>query len=403
MMVVSLNYYKKCLLMLLYIFALSGCLSKPEPPSGDFNGKVIDSYTKEPVPEVAVTLNGNRVVTDIQGRFAIDLLPPGEYDISMSRDWYYPKTEHLRHVGRTDLWTFELTSEPINGKILYSGDRDKNWEIYELNLMDRSVARLTYLSNSSETNPVKLPDRVMFQTDCNGYDEIFNYDFINNPIKFTCGSLRKMEHPSVDSFGSKIVFKTGDFSPGQICFNVMNNAQFIKISSGYNPVINPEGTKIAIVNGTYEKLLIYDVSGMSITKEFNFYSAPQKLRINNPCWRPGSNLIALEAYQDSGGPRSIYIINVDSDTASLQPITFSQRYNEQHHHPCWSSRGGLLFFSGNIVYSSREDIYCVKYDNSDGIFETVKNNASWLMVSSGSGDKKYPSWGGESTAENIPK
>ncbi len=390
---------------------ISGCLGKPKPKKGDFNGKVIDYYTKEPVPGVAVIINGNHEITDNSGKFSIRVLKPGEYNISMARDWYYPTTQSFKHVGRTDLWTFEIKSEPLNGKILYSGDRDKNWEIYELNLMDRHAIRLTYLSNSSETNPVKKDtNTIIFQSDSKGNNDLYSCDFgtIHTlPSSITCCNFNyNDEHPSVDYFGTKLVFKSGVINNGgeqkvirlynfKESVDIMEGTQYI---TGFNPVINSDGTKIALVSGDYKKLLIYDVednaSGISITfsKKFDFFTN-QQFKINNPCWHPEFNLIALEAYQDSEGVRLIYLVNADSDTTpTLQPITYNKRFNEQHHHPCWSSKGGLLFFSGNIVYSSREDIYCIKYDNSDGIFETVKNNTSWLMVSSGSGDKKYPSW-----------
>ncbi|MGE5606508.1 MAG: hypothetical protein ACM3YE_12565, partial [Bacteroidota bacterium] len=60
----------------------------------------------------------------------------------------------------------------------------------------------------------------------------------------------------------------------------------------------------------------------------------------------------------------------------------------QHKHPIWG-KNDMIYFSGNIVYSSRSDIYAVKFfDNT-----TLESNP-WIMVSKGSGSKLYPCWAG---------
>ena len=59
-------------------------------------------------------------------------------------------------------------------------------------------------------------------------------------------------------------------------------------------------------------------------------------------------------------------------------------------HPCWSGDGGQIYFSANILYSSRMDIYCISVEEKS---LELKEKNPWLMVSHGSGNKDYPSWG----------
>jgi Tol biopolymer transport system component len=405
MFTINSHLYKIFIIICLILLIFSGCLSRPQPQTGDFNGKVIDSLTKEPVPGVVITIGGQKTTTDLNGKFSIAVLPSGDYQLTMGRDWYYPLTQTEHHIGKQDSLEFSLIPLPLEGKILYSGDGTGHSDIYELDLKNNRCVTKLSTTAWTETNPVKLPDnRIIFQSNRNGRnDDLFIADFDNvnsaTPISF-CSTDCDDENPSVtiNSSEIKLVFKSGEKdSKGstngfiRLC-NLTKNQSIIitednKQITGYNPVINPDGTKIVLVSGDYEKLLLFDVSGMSVTKskEFDVYSA-KTLKINNPCWSPKGDYIAFDAYQNSKGSRSIYRISSDAESASeLRQITFAQG-SQLHEHPCWSSDGSMIFFSGNIIYSSRFDIYGIKV--SDG----MQGKMSWVMVSSGSGSKDYPSW-----------
>lgn len=395
MFIINSHLSKIFLLVWLLLLICSGCLPKPQPQTGDFCGKVIDSLTKEPVPGVAITIGGQARQTGLDGRFSIALLPPGNYQLTMERDWYYPLTKTEHHIGKQDSQEFSLIPLPMEGKILYSGDGTGNWEIYELNLADRAVSRL---SNTAfvEINPVKLKDnQLIFQSNRGvNRDDLFisDYDQINNIAnQIACCSFHyDDEHPSVDEQGEKLVFKSvyQETDKRQICFYNLTSSKLVGIMegtvpvTGYNPVINPAGDKIAFVSGDYKRLLIYGISGSSITKlqDFDLFTQ-HNLKLNNPCWSPDGTTIAIDA---GATDRLKYIYTINPGTGDLKQITNSYSVNDNQEHPCWSNDGKLIFFVGTIIYSSREDIYCVK----------VNDSSSWIMVSGGSGGKKYPSWSG---------
>jgi Tol biopolymer transport system component len=392
------NIQKKLLFLSLTLLILSGCLKRPQPQAGDFSGKVVDAYTQEAVPGVTLDIGGQNTTTDLDGKFSIAVLPPGDYQLILAREWYNSRTFDVHHIGKQKSLEFPLIPLPLEGKILYSGNRTKNWEIYELDLSNnRSV---TQRSNTTyaEINPIKIANnQIIFQSDRSGNGDLFlcDIDAINIIDKAIpcCSPVYKDEYPSVDQTGTKLVFKSGESDKNGkeekvICLYNLQSKELVVIKdgaqniTGYNPAINQAGTKIALVSGNYEKLLLFDVNGMMVTKskEFDFY-ASNKLKINNPCWCPTEDDIAFEAYQDSDGPRAIYRISIGSPTASsLKQVSFNQGSgSEQHKNPCWSKKG-MIFFS------LRSDIYGVK------VIDGSVNNKPLIMVSPGSGDKEYISW-----------
>jgi Tol biopolymer transport system component len=378
-------------------FIFSGCLPKPKPRTGDFSGKVIDFLTQEPVPGVTMKIGGVQMTTDEHGKFSIASLSPGDYQLVLERDWYHQSIQEVHHVEKQDALVFSIFPVPISGKILFCNNQERNWDIWELNLADRSTIRLSNLP-SNEINPVPLPNRnLIFQSDRGGQKHdlyLSSYDnIINVQTPLACCTIKEDdEHPSVDKTGTKMVFKS--LAKSRIVYNDdITNGQGVDVGvTGYNPVINLKGDRIAFASGDYEKLLIYDISGSGITKssEYNLNSQ-MGLRLNNPCWSPDGKKLAFDAWT-SGGAKNIYTIDVvdteNTTNGNVKQITYCYRKKDSHEHPCWSSDGQLIFFVGTILYSSRKDIYCIRVD--DGL--NLKENASWVMVTKDSGDKNYPTW-----------
>ena len=394
---VTRKIFQKIVCVILISLLLSGCLSKPKSQTGDFSGKVVDAYTQEPVPGVTMKIGEIQITTDEDGKFSIASLSPGDYQLVLERDWYNQSIRAVHHIERQNSLVFSIEPVPINGKLLYCNNKEHNWEIWELNLADRLTTRLSN-TPSDEINPVKLPNRyLIFQSDRGGQKHdlyLSSYDNINNvqtPLS-CCTVNADDEHPSVDKTGTKMVYKSLEKS--QIVYNDdITNGQCINVGvTGYNPVINFTGDKIAFVSGNYESLLVYNISGCSITKskEYNLYSR-NSLRLNNPCWSPDGKKIAFNAWTSSG-TKNIYTIDIvdtaDTTDGNIKQITYRYRKKDDHEHPCWSSDSKLIFFVGTILYSSRKDIYCIKVD--DGV--ALKEKAPWVMVTKDSGDKNYPTW-----------
>lgn len=369
---------KKVSTILVILFLMAGCLPKPEPRVGDFNAVVIDILTKEPIPGVSVNIGGQPEKTDPKGQFSLAGLTPGDYQILMSREWYESKDFIYKHLGKPEPVIFYLRPASLSGRIYYSYDERNNKEIYELILGNRAVNKFLSLLNSGETHPAwSGSGKFAVESTANNISSIMVYDFgagKDDPILIQDG-----EHPSIDNAGKHIVFK----SNGKIVkYEIDSNKKIESYSqAGWNPVINPDGNKVAYASGNYTKLYIY--TNESDCEVFIPKGDYEGYKLNNPCWSPDGKKIAFEAYENSEGKRGIYYITVNSLDPVMTQITCPSGDKEQHKHPTWGA-DDLIYFTGNIIYSSRSDIYAV----------SLKDGSKWIMVSKGSGNKLYPCWAG---------
>ena len=368
---------KKVWLFLVPLLLLMGCLSRPKPRVGDFNAVVIDTLTREGIPSVAIFVGKDEYTTDLKGQFSLASLEPGDYQIRMSRQWYESKEFTYKHLGKPVPVIFHLRPESLSGRIYYSFDEGRNKEIYGLILEDRAVNQVLSLLESGETNPAwSRSGKFAVESTADNISKVKVYDLAmgdHAPILIQDG-----EHPSIDNEGEYMVFK----SNGKIVkYDIDRNKEIETYDlAGWNPVISPDGTRVAYVSGDFTKLYIYiskTECDVFVPKgEYDGY------KLNNPCWSHDGNKIAFEAYENSEGKRGIYYIDVNSTNPVMTQITFPSGDKEQHKHPTWGE-DDMIYFSGNMVYSSRSDIYGVRLDDSP----------KWIMVSKGPGNKLYPCWG----------
>jgi Tol biopolymer transport system component len=290
----------------------------------------------------------------------------------LERTWYKKAIVKINYVGMTDLVTYRLQSFDLNGKILYSSNVKGNREIYQLDLLSREVTQITDFDSSSQTNPVRFStNKIIFESDLNGMgdNDLFKYDVVTKQIEPICNSLKNDEHPAVDQSGTKLVFQSMRNGKRQIfLYDPLSNSEPQIIASGQNPVIDPGGTKIAYVDGSY-KLWIFYINQPKSTSNPRKINHPDK--INNPCWSPDGTKIALESWKVTDGPKYIYYVEPDQSD-NLQQVTYSYSPKDEHKHPLWSADGTLIYFSGTIIYSSRMDIYCIRLSDSLDYKEATK-------------------------------
>lgn len=363
---------KKVLIIPVVLCLMAGCLPRPQPRTGDFNAIVKDILTEQPIPGVSINIGGQSKETDLKGQFSLADLTPGDYQIRLSRQWYESKDVTYKHLGKPEPVTFYLRPISLPGRIYYSYEEGKDREIYELLLESRTVRKVLASQDSDETNPAwSTSGRFAVESTADKVSKVKVYDLGrgNTPIL-----IRDGEHPSLDKEGKYVVFK----SKGKIVKYDIDSNQEIESydQAGWNPVLSPDGTRVAYVSGDYDKLYIY-----SSKYDFKEFSS-NGFKFNNPCWSPDGSMLAFEAYENSEGKRAIYYIIVDSLDLGMTQITVPLGDKEQHKHPTWGE-DNIIYFSGNIIYSSRSDIYAVGLDQG----------FKWVMVSKGSGDKLYPCWG----------
>lgn len=367
--------FKKVIIILVLLMT-AGCLEKPRPRTGDFNALVLDALTQEPVPGVTVNIGDQSFTTDLKGKFSFIGLKPGQYQARMKRSWYQLKEINYHHLGKPQLVKFYLQPEELDGRILFSLYKSSNRGIYMLDLRSRQIREVRDLAGKNETNPCWISsDKIAFEQNSDG-GEIQIISLISFDEKF----IIKGSHPSFFQARAELLYKSNEniISKCDLNGNVIRTYK----TAGYNPVISSDG-KVVYTSGNRKSLFIeIDGTEYLFTPKGDF----ENYSLGNPCWSPDGAKIAFEAYKDSNGQRAIYYIEEPFNNSTMKQITFPSGEKEQHKHPTWG-KDDLIYFSGNIVYSSRDDIYAVRFSN-----EKLESNP-WIMVSKGPGNKDYPCWG----------
>lgn len=105
-------------LLLLFICFSLVAKAQNTGPSGKLTGTVVDKQTQEPLPSVSVSLEGTGIgtVTDIDGKFSIDNIPPKSYNIRIKSIDY--KEVNLYNIvvttGNAEVLNIELEKNSIN-------------------------------------------------------------------------------------------------------------------------------------------------------------------------------------------------------------------------------------------------------------------------------------------------
>lgn len=392
--------YKKILLLGFLLAGFCGCLGKdhmPKPNSGDFEGKVIDSLTGAGIPGVRVTIGSNEPIeTDRKGEFAFWTLSPGTYPLVLERPWYQRLECTRTHMGKKQNWEISLQPELIKGGLFYHSYRQGfGNDLYYLNLETRQKYAVM-ATTASEEMPVFLPpNQVLFESDAgrsDGRTDIYVIT-LGMPAEtaerfFQQFSLEigNSSHPSVDRQGERMVFRSYTGSGwGIYLFNRKTEGIELITTGGENPVISPDGSRIAYIKNY--QLYTYDLQSRTET----LHQFPGK--VNHPSWHPSSDggywRLAVEAWTETDKRHRLYLLASENPQRFIG-LTSGEPLADSHSHPCWSDDGRLLFFTADIVFSSRQDIYAIHWDGS----LEPPDNPAWIMVTPGSGDKKYANWAG---------
>lgn len=87
-------------------------------PVGSISGTVKDKNTQQPIPSVSVSLEGKEIgtVTDIEGAFTIEGIPPGTYNVLVKSIDYRPVTVFnvVVTTGNSEVLNIEMEQNTIN-------------------------------------------------------------------------------------------------------------------------------------------------------------------------------------------------------------------------------------------------------------------------------------------------
>ncbi len=126
---------------------------------GQIKGVVKDAKTKEPIPGASVQIVGTQMgsITDVNGRYNIRLVPPGEYTVKYTTVGYQTKT-----ITGMTVYS-ELTAESNVSLATEATDLKESIEVYGEQLIDKyEVSSMTKITSKSiKTRPVTSVDDLL--------------------------------------------------------------------------------------------------------------------------------------------------------------------------------------------------------------------------------------------------
>ena len=281
--------------------------------------------------------------------------------------------------------TGSSVTESAAGRILFSSDRDGDYDIYVMNTDGSDVTRLTDNSASSVTVPRWSPDgrRILFDSDRDGDYDIYVMNADGSGITRLTDNSNWDRDPSWSPDGRRITFMSDRDGDRDIFVMNADGSGVIRLThssaSDSNPSWSPDGQRIAFNSdrdGDHD-IYVMDADGSGITRLTNS-SADDA----DPIWSPDGRRIAFNS--DRAGDWDIFVMNADGD--GVTRLTDSSADDTD---PIWSPDGRRIAFESDR--DGDKDIFVMNVDGS-GITRLTNSSA----------DDREPSWSPAATAALAP-
>jgi len=235
--------------------------------------------------------------------------------------------------------------EPVEGKIVFSSDRNGYTEIYVMDADGSNLQKLTESVGTSAINsdPVWSPDgtKIAFQSTLEGSNDIYvmNADGTNQ-IRITSDAATDA-HPTWSPDGTDIAFHSNRDGNYQIYITraIALNRPINISQNAYNDILpawSPDGKSIAFCSDRDRNNEIYimspdgtDQTNISKTAGSDF----------EPAWSPDGSLIAFHSNRD--GNVEVYIINGQGSQFNISKNAADDSK------PTWSPDGSYMAFHSN--------------------------------------------------------
>lgn len=245
---------------------------------------------------------------------------------------------------------------PNSKWIVFSSNRDGNWEIYVASTSGdpSSVQRVTYNTIAIDTDPVWGPNNyVVFETTRHGNWDLYMVDMSTGvEYRLTDNGANDI-NPYWSPDGSKLIFQSDRDGKGlwQIYELNLTTMSLRKLSDGTRNDVDPQyaddGQRIVFRTypneGDNSVIAIMDVNG----KNRAFVTQTSE-NATNPVWSPGSRFIAYQS--DLDGDLDVYVY--DTATRVTRQLTDN---DIDDYAPAWLCGEDRLMFTSNI--NGDPDIY----------------------------------------------
>ena len=234
------------------------------------------------------------------------------------------------------------------GKILFTTDRDGNWEIYKVNADGSNKVRLT-TNSATDRHPTWSPDykKIAFVSNRDGNDEIYIMNATGNGVVRVTNNAADDQYPVFSPDGKKLAFVSKRNGSNDIYTMNLDgtgvNRLTITNSDDIEPTWSPDGTLIAYASNRSGQYEIWVASALSGSGMWNF--TPDSAVQTAPHFSPDGQRIAY--HEDNKGTHSIRwqtLYQPNDGTAWKKTVTAagSGKYVGQ---PSWSPDGQVIAFT----------------------------------------------------------
>ncbi len=261
------------------------------------------------------------------------------------------------------------TPTPPASSIVFSSNRDGNFEIYVMNADGSGQTRLTN-NPASDVHPVFSADgtRIVFQSDRDGVQQIYVMNRDGSGQTRLTNTSANENSPSVSRVDNRIAFASG--RDGNFEIYVMNldgsNQMRLTINTehDFEPAWSPDGTKIAFrsTRDGNEEIYVMNADG---TGEVRLTNSP--LLDRDPTWTPDGRIVFASVRNNEHG---IYVMNPDGTNVTRIPNTGPNDVG-----PSVSPDGERIVFFGDRVGSGNQEIFVMAADGSGQV--NISNNIAF--------------------------
>ena len=226
-----------------------------------------------------------------------------------------------------------------NGELVFSTDRDGDYEIYLMNIEGTRVTRLTD-NPGDDMYPAWSPDgnQISFMSDRDGDFEIY----------------------IMNADGSNV---------RQITFNDAYDCCAHWSPDGFRLTYNSN-----LTNGNQD-IYVVGTDGSNPINLTNFPGDDQR-----PFWSPDGSKIAFEAMRD--GQADIYVMNADG----TNPTRLTQLYSQQKSGIAWHPNGSMIAYESNQRFDNGDE------EGDINLYIMFANGTGQVPITDEPSDEKNPDW-----------